>query len=229
MAMGTGIAGLAAYICYRSLIAFLIFLIPAAAAPHFYKEYLLKKRLIKLEEQFKEMIQILSASLSAGFSVENAMIASGRELEMMYGKDGMMTKEVEYMVRQMQMNRPIEDLMLDFAVRSGLEEVDNFARIFAIAKRSGGKLVPIIAHTVQVMNDRYRVKEEIRTMTASKQFEQKVMMLMPALIIIYVDYTSPDFFEASYTTLWGRALMSGCLIVYLLACYLSSKILDIQV
>jgi len=74
------------------------------------------------------------------------------------------------MVRQMEMNRPIETLMSEFAARSGLEEVENFARIFAIAKRSGGRLVPIISHTVQVMNDRFQVKEELRTLTASRKF-----------------------------------------------------------
>lgn len=193
------------------------------------KEMWRMKRLHQLETQFKEAIQIIAASLSAGLSVENAIASSVRELEMMYGPQGIMCRELEHMVRQMQMNRPVEELMGDLAGRSGLEEVENFARIFQIAKRSGGQLVPIIRHTVQIMDERFQVKEEIRTLTASRQFEQKIMNMMPLLMILYIDGTSPGFFDVMYTTAMGRVVMTACLAVYLLACWLAKRILDIRV
>lgn len=231
LAIGAGIlmAAGVSYTCYRSLTAFFIFLIPAGICPGYFRRYWKKKRIQQLEVQFKEAIQILSASLSAGYSVENAVASCLKELSLMYGPHGLITEEIAYMARQMELNRPIETLMSEFAARSGLEEVENFARIFSIAKRSGGRLVPIINHTVQVMNDRFQVKEELRTLTASRKFEQKIMSLMPFLIILYIDGTSPGFFQVMYTTLAGRVIMSGCLAVYVLSCYLSWKILDIQV
>lgn len=224
-----GVAGVAAYCCYRSLLAFGLLLVPAAVCPKYVREYQKQKRLAALEGQFKETIQMLSASLSAGYSVENAFAQCEKELELMYGSQGLMTREVSYMVRQMEMNRPIESLLNEFASRTGLEEVENFARIFTIAKRSGGQLVPIISHTVQIMNDRFEVREEIRTLTASRKFEQKVMNLMPVLMILYVDSTSPGFFDVMYTTMMGRIVMSLCLAVYVTAVYLSGKILDIRI
>lgn len=226
---GAGIAGAAAYTFYRSMGAFLILLIPAAVSPLYFREYWKKKRLHQLELQFKEAIQLLSAALSAGYSVENAIAACQKELEMMYGKEGMICREFAYMRQQMEMNRTVEELMGDFGRRSGLAEIENFARIFAIAKRSGGQLVPIIRHTVQIMEDRFRVKEEIRVLTASKQFEQRLMNLMPFLIILYIDGTSPGFFKSMYTTVMGRIVMTACLGVYLLSVYLSGKILDIPI
>ena len=231
IAIGAGIlaAGAVAYTFYRSWTAFALLLIPAGASPWYYREYWRKRRLAELETQFKEMIQILSASLSAGYSVENAIDACGRELEMMYGAEGMIVRELNYMSQQLNMNRPIEVLMNDFARRSSLDEVENFARIFAIAKRSGGRLVSIISHTVRIMNDRFQVKEEIRTLTASSRFEQRIMNLMPFLMILYIDGTSPGFFETIYTTVVGRLVMSGCLVVYGFSCYLSGRILDIKV
>ncbi len=230
LAAGAGLAGVMSYVCYRSWIVFFVLLIPAAViAPSCLREFWKKKRLRQLEIQFKETIQILSSSLSAGLSVENAIVSARRELELMYGPKGMMCRELAHMVQQMNMNRPVEELMTDFAMRSGLEEVDHFARIFQIAKRSGGQLVPIIRHTVQVMDDRYQVKEEIRTLTASKQFEQKVMNVMPILMIIYIDSTSPGFFDVMYTTTAGRLIMTVCLAVYLLACWLAKRILNISV
>ena len=226
---GVCLAAAASYTCYRNWAAFLIFLIPAGFFPQYCREYWRKERLRKLELQFKETIQILSSSLSAGYSVENAIVSCQKELEMMYGPDGLMAREIAYMTGQMRMNRPIETLMNEFADRSGLEDVENFSRIFTIAKRSGGQLVPIISHTVQIMDDRFQVKEELRTLTASRKFEQKIMSLMPFLIILYIDTSSPGFFTVMYTTFMGRFIMTICFMVYLLSCYLSRRILNIQV
>ena len=230
LAIGAGLAGAVAYACYRSWIIFFMLLIPAAAYMPFYMRKRWKeKRLRQLEIQFKEAIQIISTSLSAGLSVENAIASAGKEMELMYGPGSMMCVELSHMVQQMEMNRPVEELMNDFARRSGLEEIGNFARIFQIAKRSGGQLVPIISHTVQVMDDRFAVKEEIRTLTASKQFEQKVMNAMPFLMIVYIDSTSPGLFDMMYTTVSVRLIMTACLAVYLLACWMAKRILDISV
>lgn len=141
----------------------------------------------------------------------------------------MIVQETGYMVRQMEMNRPVEELLEDFALRSGLEEAENFTRIFVIARRSGGRLVSIIERTVQVMGDRSQVKEEIQTLTASKRFEQRIMNLIPVLMVLYIDWTSPGFFTVMYTTILGRVLMTGCLLVYLASVWLAQKILDIEV
>ncbi len=89
--------------------------------------------------------------------------------------------------------------------------------------------MPVIRHTVEIMEDRFQVKEEIRTLTASRQLEQKVMNVMPILIVLYIDSTSPGFFQVIYTTMAGRIIMSACLAVYAVSCYLSWKILDIKV
>lgn len=98
-----------------------------------------------------------------------------------------------------------------------------------IARRSGGRLVSIIERTVQIMGDRSQVKEEIQTLTASKRFEQRIMNLIPVLMVLYIDWTSPGFFKVMYTTLLGRVLMTGCLLVYLASVWLAQKILDIEV
>ena len=156
----------------------------------------------------------MASFLSAGYSIENAVAASGRELTLLYGADGLMAGEFEEMARGLRLNRTVESVFLDLGWRSGLEDVNNFAQVFAAAKRSGGDLVEIISHTAGVIRDKVQVEEEIHTMTASKAFEQKIMSLVPVLIVLYIDLTSPGFFDIMYRTMAGRLVMSGCLAVY---------------
>jgi len=127
------------------------------------------------------------------------------------------------------MNIPIEKALDEFAIRSGLEDIRNFAKVVKIAKRSGGELVSIINQTTSVIGDKIRVKEEILTMTAARRFEQMIMNIIPAAIIIYIDITSPGFFVLMYTTIFGRVIMSICVVLYGVAIVMSQKILDIEI
>ena len=226
---GVFMAAIVAYGFYRSMAAFALLLIPACGYLWIYQKSWREKRLLCLEQQFKEAIGILAGLLHAGYSAENAIIAGCGELEQLYGPEEMIVREFVYMREQMNLNRSVEQVIQDFARRSGLEEAERFSQIIQIAKCSGGQLTPVICHTVSIMEDKSQVKEEIRTMSASVQFEQKVMMVIPFLMILYIDATSPGFFAVMYETVFGRLVMSGCLAMYLLSCYLSRKILDIPI
>lgn len=228
LGIGIAVIGVVAYTFYRSVAVFLVLLPAAVFYTYYRRKKLTEKRLRELNLQFKEGILILSSSLSAGYSIENALDISGRELQVLYGTQGLITREFAYMVQQMRMNRPVETVMTEFGERSGLDDVENFARIFTAAKRSGGQLVPIINHTVGVINDKILVQEEIRTLTSSKQFEQKIMNLIPFLIILYIDGTSPGFFNIMYESVMGRVIMSICLTMYIIAYVMADKILNIQ-
>ncbi len=217
-----------AFVFYRSLPVFFLFL-PAVLFYPFYKKKDLiptRKRLLLL--QFREALSVLSGSLSAGYSIENALSESVRELSLLYGTNSLIVTEFEYLSHLVSMNIPIERAMDEFAARSGIDDVRNFSRVLRIAKRSGGELVAIINHTAETISDRIQVKEEILTMTAARRFEQTIMNAVPMLIALYIDFSSPGFFSVMYHSVIGRIVMSGCLAAYLFAIRLSWKILNIE-
>lgn len=226
---GAAACALTAYVFYRSKTVFLLFLPAALIRPVLMKRKLLRFRQEELRREFKEAILILASALSAGYSIENAFSVSQRDLEELYGRDAMITKEFSYISEQIKMNRTVEELFASFAARSGLEEIRNFSVIFGVSKRSRGELVSVVNHVTHIISDRIQVQEEIMVMTAEKQFEQKVMNIMPFFIVLYVDLSSPGFFSQMYETLAGRIIMTCCLVVYLTACLLSARILKIEV
>lgn len=225
--MGAGAAGLCAYTFYRSVLAFLFLLPVAFLYPVYKKKDLEKERIRRLTLQFKEGIMVLASFLSAGYSLENSLSLSVKELEGLYGKTGMITEEFSYMEAGVRMNRPVELLLADMGRRSGIQDVDQFAQVFAAAKRSGGELTDIISQTAGIIRDKIQVQEEIHTLTAARVFEQKIMNGIPFGIILYIDFTSPGFFHVMYETWLGRIFMTACLGIYVGAVFLAKKILDI--
>ena len=226
-----GAAGIAAiaWIFYRSVLFFLLLLPAAFLLPCYMKDVLRERRQRTLLLEFREALSVLSGSLSAGYSLENAVGESTEELRMIFPEDAPIVREFDHINHLCSMNIPVEHAVDDLAERSGLDDIRNFARVLRLAKRSGGELVSVISHTTDTISDRIQVREDILTMTASRRFEQRIMNLMPALIILYVDLTSPGFFTVMYTTAAGRIVMTVCLLVWLAAVKLSNRIMRIEV
>lgn len=228
--IGLGLAAMIARTIYKSLPVFLILgPVTAFLLPVFMKPKLKKARLERLTVQFREAIGILNGYISAGSSVENAFGTSAGQLEKLYGKNAEITAEFRRISVFVQLNRPVGEVLQDFADRSGLQDIRNFAEVFIIAGKTGGNLRDIIDRTATVLREKMAVGEEIINMTASRRYEQKVMDVIPFFIILYLDLTSPGFLDIMYTTLIGRLVMTGCLAMIAVAYFLSAKLLDIRV
>lgn len=198
-----------------------------AARMHIKSRLLAGKR--QLRGEFREALSCLSVSLRAGYSVENAIRETAGDLADILGPEAEMTREFVYMYSQLLVSVPVEALLLDFAARSDLEDIESFAAVFAAAKRTGGSLVEIISRTARIISDKIDVEREIETSLAAKKYEQRIMSVMPCGIIIYMEAASPGFLDVMYTTTFGMLAMTGCLLVYAGAVYWGSKIVDIRV
>lgn len=228
-AESAGITCVMAYLCYRRLFALAGFLV-------IYPVFLKRKRKQKLEQrktilslEFKETMQAVAGALTAGYSMENAFREAQKEIEQLYGKETFMVKELQEMNAKIALNQPIEQLLMDFSSRSGIEDVESFCQVFSFAKRGGGDFVKIIKTTILQIADKIEVKREIETVIAAKKLEQKIMQAIPVFILLYLDITSPGFLDVLYGNLLGISIMTVGLMLYLMAVLLAEKIVDISV
>ena len=226
---GTAVCAVTAYVFYRSFLAFVLMLPAGMLRPFFKRRELCRRRKEELRLQFKEAIQIVASALAAGYSVENAFAVSLKEMEEIHGSDSMIAQEIRLILRKVRLNLTFEEALGDFAKRSGLDDVKNFSDVFLAARKSGGELMKIIARTAEIIGEKIRIQEEILTATASRRMEQKIMSAIPILIVVYIELTSPGFFEILYSTMGGRILMTICLGIYLVSCQLAKSFLEIEI
>lgn len=201
----------------------------AGIYPFYEKQKKRDARLRRLTLEFKECALLLAGALSTGYSIENAFTVSVQELCLLYGEEGLMFAEMKRMEAMIRINYPVEQVLMEFGERSGLEDVKNFAQVFVVAKRSGGQLGDILRNTAEVIRQKVQIQEEIKTLTAARQFEQKIMNMLPCGIIGYMNLTSPGFLDLMYETAIGKIVMTLCLLVCLAAMAVAGKILDLQV
>jgi len=182
-----------------------------------------------LNLQFKDGLSSVSAALNAGYSVENAFHQAVMDLKLMYPADAFIVQEFEGMVRQIKMNMTVEEVLMDFSIRSKIEDITNFAEVFVTAKRTGGDIVKIIRRTCKTIGDKVEVKREILTMITGKKFETSIMCLIPFCIILYLRLFSAGFLEPLYNNTFGAVFMTIILILYYFVYKLAHKIMKIEI
>lgn len=217
------------YLFYNTVFVLLAF--PAAffICRKYIKKEAEKRKKDELNTQFKDMLISMTAAMRAGYSVENALKEALSEMEMTYGADSAICKELCIMINQLKVGSPAEEVFFDFAGRSTVEDIETFASVFKIAKRSGGDMVEIMRKTSADISAKVDTKNEIAVLISAKRLEQNIMMLMPAAIIVYMRLSSDGLLDPLYGNAAGILIMSACLGVYALAWYLGRKITDIEV
>ena len=184
-----------------------------------------RKQQEELSIQFRECILAVSTSLQAGYSVENAFVECRQDMAFLYGEKGLIVEEMDIVRRGLNINISLEELLQDMAMRSGCEEIAQFAQIFSIVKRNGGNMAAVIQSTADQIGRRIELKREIKMFLGGKKMEMGIMRIMPFGILLYVDMGTPGYFDSLYHNFTGTAIMTVCLLIYLTAYFLGEWIM----
>lgn len=226
-----GLAGAAGwygltYIFYHNIFIGSISIVPFLVVFfRWQKQALHEKQLRCIRREFQELIQLLSGALRTGHSAENAMAEAADQLAAMEGEHAYLVGVLRVMLSKMSIGEPSEQVWLAFANVCEIEEIKEFAKAFALAKRSGASMPFILQKITVQLVLKVQTQEQIETMLAGKKFEQKIMNLMPAGILLYMSITSPQLLEVMYQTITGKLIMTVCLAIYIAAYVISAKII----
>ena len=226
---GAVLSAAAAWAFYRTVMAFFLMLPLVWFYIRFRRKECISKRKRELSIEFREAIMSVQSAMNAGYSVENAFMEAAHDMELMYGPDAYISIELKVMIRRLRSNESLEKILNDLGERSGIDDIREFAGIFAVAKRSGGNMNGIINRAVRMIGDKMEVSREIDTVISAKKYESRIMDIVPFGIIVYSSLSSPDISSVLYHNLRGNIIMTICLIVYAAAFFISEKIVDIEV
>ena len=189
---------------------------------------IIDKRRRMIKTQFRDMLESLSTSLNSGKNVTDAFLAVQQDLSMQYDEDAFIQNELRVIISGIRNNQDIEVLLYDFGRRTGVKDIIMFASIFRISYRKGGNIKEIIKNTNDIMRDKFDIQEDIETSMTSGKSELRIMMVMPVGMICMFKVRSPDF-GANFTTPAGIMSTTISLVIYGVAYFLGSKIMDIKV
>ena len=224
-----GITAVIMLLFYRSLWAALFFPLVLLLELKQMRQIGEERKREKLQAEFLHGIGVLNSSLQAGLSMENAWREVEKELLHLYGEEAGFYVEVKEMNQRVAHNIPIERLFLEFAYRSKMEDIVQFAELLEFGKRSGSNWKSLIGVTVDQIVARNEAIQEIEVMVAEKKMEQKIMSILPLGLLAFLQMSAGDYMAVLYHNWLGGICMTVFLGGYVLAAMLSQRILKVDV
>ena len=122
----------------------------------------------------------------------------------------------------------MEDLLVDFGIRSGIEDIESFANVFETCYRKGGNIKDVIKNTQQIITEKMEVEMEIQTVVAASSNEQMIMTVLPIGLIAIIKMMSPEF-AGNFATPAGIISTSLAIVLFVAAYFVGKKILAIKI
>ena len=225
--IGLVASGAVLYLFFESIIASLIIGVVCGFAfiPIRTKQMITKRRQ-KLSLQFRELLDALSTSIGAGKNVQDAFQGAIEDLAIQFTYESDIVRELQIICSGMYNNIAIEDLLMNFAERSGVEDIGNFANVFATCYRKGGNINEVIKNTAEIIGDKIEIKMELETMVSGQKNEMNIMLVMPALFIIVMKSMGGGLIDLS--TPIGVLSTAGALVIFVLAYFAGQWITNIK-
>lgn len=189
---------------------------------------IIDKRTRELGHQFRDMLDGLTTSLGAGNNIPDSFTNVYNDLKVQYDENDYIIMELKTIISSMQNGIAIEDLLYDFGMRSGIDDIMSFADVFKVSYRRGGNIGDIIRDTHAVLSEKMAIREEIETMVSSNKTDTMFMVVVPVLLIAFIKLSSPDF-ASRFASPVGVFSTTVGVICFVVAYYMSSQLLDIDV
>jgi len=191
-----------------------------------YHGYLYKKRSTTLLLQFKDMLESLSNSYATGKNTPGAFSDCEVDLAQQHGDNAYIVHEMHLVSTGIINNITVEEILQDFAVRSGLDDVQNFVSTFTVCNRLGGNLKEIVSETRNVICDKIDIEQEIITNITEKKNELNIMLIMPIIIIVMLrSLGNASLVNNSFINIIVKTV---AIVIFGLAYMLGRKITDIK-
>lgn len=189
-----------------------------------------KKRQKSLRLQFRDFLESMSVSVRAGGVEAQAVKSALKDLKISYNGKADIVMEVENIILQYEQGGiELKKLFEDFADRSGIEDIHNFATIYSVIEGKSDRFGDILIQTQEIIGEKIEIEQEIETTITSAKSETNTMLIMPIIIVILMSSMGGGLMDALFKERVGRLAATVALVIFGISFVLAYKASDIEV
>ena len=180
------------------------------------------KRLLRFEEQFPEALALISRALKAGHTFTTGLAMVAEEMPVPMGP------EFRLLYDQQNYGMPLPDALKEFARRIPLLDARFFVTAVLIQRESGGNLSEILDNIASVIRDRFRVKRQIRVISAHARMTGWVLVGVPPALAFVVSLLNPDHMATMTGSPLGIQLIMAAVVLQVTGTLIIRKMIQIE-
>ena len=187
---------------------------------------ILRKRskiLAKFEQQFPEALDFISRSMRAGhgFTIALEMLAADSPEPL--------GSAFQRVCNDLQLGSSLEVALNKLVVLMPLVDVRFFISSVLVQQETGGNLGEILTKLSQVIRARFRLKGQVKAVSAQGRMTGLVLLLMPVFVTLALMFLNPKYLVGLVTDPVGRMLVYGAVVGQAIGYLVIRKIVDIKV
>jgi tight adherence protein B len=200
---GAAVVSLLTLVITRNAFLFLIVLALAALLPPAALSFLSGQRRRQFEAMLPDMLQLLSGTLRAGYSMMQGVEAVSQEVAEPMGR------ELRRVVTEARLGRPLEESLDAVGERMDSKDFAWAVMAIRIQREVGGNLSELLMTVAETMTQRERLRRDVKSLTAEGRVSAYVLAVLPVALGFAMYAINPDYMTVLFDENIGRIMLGG--------------------
>ena len=216
------ISSLGVYLLARNLLLSLVVALIVVLGPFILLNFKTSQRLKKFHDQLPDTLQLISGSLKAGYSFNQA-------LNMVVDETGPpMSDEFRRVLSEIRMGLPERDALENMARRMNSEHFNWTVMSVNIQREVGGNLAEVMEIIANTIRERDRVMRQIKALTAEGRISAYILIGLPIFLAGALTIINREYVSLLVTTRIGLVMLSVAAILMIIGIIWIIKIIRIE-
>ncbi|MBT8240545.1 MAG: type II secretion system F family protein, partial [Acidimicrobiia bacterium] len=173
-------------------------------------------------EQLGDTLQLMSASMRAGYGLLQAIDAVAEEAP------SPTAEEFQRIKIETHLGRDLDVSLKAAAARVDSEDFRWVAEAIEIHRQIGGDLAEILDAVNETIRDRNRIRRRIKSLSAEGRISAVILSLIPIVLVIVIAIINPAYIGELPSTGLGQGLIVGGIIAWTISVFWMRRIVRLQ-
>jgi tight adherence protein B len=173
--------------------------------------------------QLPDTLQLIAGSLSAGYSMPQAMDTVVRE-----GQQPI-AGEFNRALVESRLGVPIEDAMEGIAERMKSKDFAWVVMAIRIQREVGGNLAELLTTVAATLRERERLRRQVKVLSAEGRLSAWILGLLPPVFALYLALAKPQYLEPLVTEVLGWLLLGLGVVLLIVGALWMRKAVKVEV
>lgn len=194
-----------------------------SALPLFFVIRAKDQRMIKIEEQLPDAIDLMSRAMKAGHAFSSALH--------MVGNEGPEPTASEFRMAFDEINFGVvmQDALMNLTTRVPITDLRYFVIAVMIQHESGGNLAELLDKISGLIRARLKLLGAIRVLSAEGRLSAWILSCLPFATALVINISNPGFLQVLWTEPAGVMMLSTALGMMVIGIFLLTRIIKIRV
>jgi tight adherence protein B len=195
----------------------------AAVLPYMHVLAKRKKRMNKFLQLLPDALDLMSRGLSAGHAFTESLHMVGTEMPEPISSEFRKTYEEQNLGLSLKL--ALENLVQ----RMPLLDLRMCVTAILIQRETGGNLSELLEKVAYTIRERFRILEDLKTLTLSSRWSAWLLCALPIFLAIYISIMNPGYMDVLWRDPRGHKLIAAAATMQILGMLMVQRIMKIKI